>query len=269
MDRRRDPLGAEEKRVLQTLSLLSGKWQPVILLVLGRLDRPGFNEIQRTVPDISGKVLTDTLQTLQEAGLVERTVVGESPLRVEYELTPAGRELDDVFDTLARWGDRHLETVTATVLVVGADNRVNDMYTRWLSDRYAVRQVDDDTRLPNELDDDVDVVLFDQYLSGVDPKLVQRLSPADCWTVLLADERPSFDVLSIPSDGVLCKPLLRSTLLETVDRYLSRDGSTDRRLDGLIEKKRLFERVYDDQELTQDRRYAELQRRIESLVSDG
>ncbi len=268
MNRRQDSLQPSEKQALQALSLLSGKWQPVVLLTLMRLERPGFNDIQTTIPEISGKVLTDTLQGLQEADLVERTVVNESPLRVEYELTPAGRELHDVFELLAQWGDKHLERVTATVLVLGADTRVNEMYSRWLAEQYTVRQVDDETVLAEQFDEDIDLVLFDQYLPGADPTIVHQLAPEDCWTILLTDERPSFDVLSIPSDGVLCKPLVRSTLLDTVERYLSRDHQTNRQLEGLIEKKRLFERIYDRQELEGNPQYTELTQLITSSATD-
>ena len=268
MDSRQTHLLPDEKQALHALSLLSGKWQPVVLLTLTRLDRPGFSEIKATIPDISGKALTDTLQTLQDTELVERTVINEAPLRVEYELTPAGRELNDIFDLLAQWGDRHLDTTSSTILVAGAYRRVNDMYTRWLSEHYTVRQVDDGTKLTDVLDDDIDLILFDPHLPGIDPELVQQLSPTDCWTVLLADERPSFDVLAIPCDGIVCKPLVRSRLLDTVERHLSRDLVVDRTLDGLLEKKRLFERVYDPKELTQEQRYDELRRRIDELVTD-
>jgi len=56
------------------------------------------------IPDISGKVLSETLETLVEADLIERTVISESPLRVEYGLTSAGKEMEPIFAALSEWG---------------------------------------------------------------------------------------------------------------------------------------------------------------------
>jgi len=264
MDRLYEYLQPDEKKSLRSLSMLAGKWQPVILIVLTRIEKPGFTDIEAAVPDISGKVLTETLQTLQERELVERTVVNESPLRVEYELTPAGSELTELFDPLAAWGDRHLETVTSTVLVAGTDDRVTEMYARWLAEQYTVRTVCNGRQLRENLDE-VDLVLFDQHLPEIDPGLVHSIVPSDCWTILLTDEQPPFRVLDIPCDTILCKPLVRSTLLERVDRQLSREQTTDRTFEALLRKKQLFERSYDAQALAASDRYTRVKNELAAL----
>ena len=72
------------------LARISDKWS---LLVIYTLDKTGkekmrFKELQREIPDISQKMLTVTLRTLEEDGYLTRTVYPEVPPRVEYKLTP-------------------------------------------------------------------------------------------------------------------------------------------------------------------------------------
>jgi DNA-binding HxlR family transcriptional regulator len=89
-------------------NLLGKKWHPVILSIL--LDRPsGFNRLKDEVEGISSKVLSESLENLQEHGLVEREVVNEQPFRVKYSLTETGRELEPVLDELRRWAEKHLK----------------------------------------------------------------------------------------------------------------------------------------------------------------
>ena len=89
------------------LARISDKWS---LLVLYMLDRPGkgvvrFKQLLRDIPDISQKMLTVTLRTLEEDGYVNRKVYPEVPPRVEYSLTPLGQSLAPVIDALKAWGE--------------------------------------------------------------------------------------------------------------------------------------------------------------------
>jgi DNA-binding HxlR family transcriptional regulator len=63
-----------------------------------------FSELQRLVPDISDKMLTQRLQRLETEGLVTRTVVKDRPAHVVYDLTDAGNSLRPVLDALYQWG---------------------------------------------------------------------------------------------------------------------------------------------------------------------
>jgi DNA-binding HxlR family transcriptional regulator len=74
-----------------------------------------FGELRRSVGNISQKVLTSQLRTMEEAGLVHREVFAEVPPRVEYSLTPLGKSLQPVLDSLRDWGTeykRHLSDGT-------------------------------------------------------------------------------------------------------------------------------------------------------------
>ena len=88
---------------------ISGKWP---LLVLYTLEGAGkasvrFKELQRSIPDISQKMLTATLRTLEEDGYVTRTVYPEVPPRVEYALTPRAHSLLPHIDALVSWAREH------------------------------------------------------------------------------------------------------------------------------------------------------------------
>lgn len=91
--------------IRNVLARISGKWS---LLVLYTLDRNGmspmrFNQLRRAIPDISQKVLTTTLRTLENDGLICRKVFAEVPPRVEYSLTERALTLIPLVDSLINW----------------------------------------------------------------------------------------------------------------------------------------------------------------------
>jgi len=89
-------------------NIIGKKWHPVIISMLLDAER-GFNELKNEVKGISGKVLSENLEELQEKNLVKKNVVSEKPLRVKYSLTSAGRSLKPVLDELNDWAVEHLE----------------------------------------------------------------------------------------------------------------------------------------------------------------
>lgn len=73
-----------------------------------------FNEILAVVPGLSDPVLTQRLRELEAEGLVERRVLPTSPVRVEYELTAAGRDLERVVREIATWSQKWLANASRT-----------------------------------------------------------------------------------------------------------------------------------------------------------
>lgn len=92
-----------------TSQVLSRKWHTAIVRAL--LDRGplGFSELEAGIEDISSKVLSESLDDLVSQGLLDRTTLQESPRRVEYSLTRAGRDLQPVIEAMEAWGREHLE----------------------------------------------------------------------------------------------------------------------------------------------------------------
>lgn len=97
--------------ITATASLVGKKWHPVIIDRLLRSDALGFNELQEEVDGVSSKVLSESLDDLEEKRIVDREVVNEKPVRVRYSLTELGESLEPVVRSLAEWGNEHLEPV--------------------------------------------------------------------------------------------------------------------------------------------------------------
>jgi DNA-binding HxlR family transcriptional regulator len=96
--------------VFQSVEILGGRYKLLVIRALiyaGRALR--FGVLRREVPGVSQKTLTRTLRDLEASGLVTRTIYGEVPPRVEYELTEAGRALMPVFQSMHDWRDAHPE----------------------------------------------------------------------------------------------------------------------------------------------------------------
>jgi DNA-binding HxlR family transcriptional regulator len=94
----------------RAVELVGKRWTGAILYVLLESGRPlRFSEIAHAVPALSDRLLSERMKELEAAGIVERHVTATSPVRVEYELTERGRELDPALGELKRWADRWLD----------------------------------------------------------------------------------------------------------------------------------------------------------------
>lgn len=89
--------------VRNIVSRFSGKWAMLILCVLAENENTRFNAIGKAIPDISPKVLTDTLKNLEADGLIKRKMYAEIPPRVEYSLTDLGKSLMPILEQLISW----------------------------------------------------------------------------------------------------------------------------------------------------------------------
>ena len=95
--------GINKCPLTQSMNVIGGKWKPIIIYNLNRSPKR-FGQLDVTIPGISRKVLTAQLNELVEDGLVNRKAFAESPPRVEYSLTPKGKELLPIFQSIAKWG---------------------------------------------------------------------------------------------------------------------------------------------------------------------
>ena len=90
-----------------TLSLIAGKYKPVILYCLMEYEPVRFNEMQRYLKKVADKTLSQNLKELEADGLIIRTVYPQIPPKVEYSLTERGRSLVKVLDGLCIWGNKN------------------------------------------------------------------------------------------------------------------------------------------------------------------
>ena len=89
--------------VRNVLNRFFGKWSILILSVLSENSATRFSELSRAIPDISSKVLSDTLKSLEADRLISRRLYAEIPPRVEYSLTPLGESLMPILGELIGW----------------------------------------------------------------------------------------------------------------------------------------------------------------------
>ena len=96
--------------VATTVQLIGNKWKLLILRNL--LACPWrFNEMLRSIPGISQKVLTDNLRALENDGIITRTVFPEVPPRVEYALSELGDSMRPIIDAMQAWGVKYQQLV--------------------------------------------------------------------------------------------------------------------------------------------------------------
>ena len=100
--------------VRNVLSRVGDKWSMLILFTLESHPTIRFKELQRNIPDISQKILTATLKTLEADGLIKREVFPEVPPRVEYSLTAKGQSLLPLIDNLLTWASDNMEDIMAS-----------------------------------------------------------------------------------------------------------------------------------------------------------
>ncbi|MCD7107677.1 helix-turn-helix transcriptional regulator [Rhizobium sp. DKSPLA3] len=89
------------------IGLIDGKWKSVILFHLLSGTRR-FNEIRKTIPNVTQRMLTNQLREMEEDGLIARKVYAQVPPKVEYSLSPLGRSMEPVLLALKLWGDANL-----------------------------------------------------------------------------------------------------------------------------------------------------------------
>lgn len=93
--------------VTETMSVIGSKWKPIILWIIHDQTRQ-FGEIQRFIPKITHKVLTQQLRELERDGIVNRRVYPIVPPKVEYSLTEYGSTIIPILKEMEKWGTTHI-----------------------------------------------------------------------------------------------------------------------------------------------------------------
>lgn len=96
--------------VATTVALIGSKWKLLIMRNL-QMRTWRFNELKKDLDGISQKVLTDSLRSMENDGLVVRTVYAEVPPRVEYSLSELGKSMHPIIDVMGEWGRQYQKMV--------------------------------------------------------------------------------------------------------------------------------------------------------------
>jgi len=91
-----------------TVSVIGGRWKPVIIFQLMERDVLRFGELRRRIDGITERMLTNQLRELERDKIVERKVYAEVPPRVEYSLTQYGCTLESILLSMRDWGAEHM-----------------------------------------------------------------------------------------------------------------------------------------------------------------
>jgi DNA-binding HxlR family transcriptional regulator len=102
------PVPALCARFHRASELIGRRWTGAIIFVLLK-SRCRFATLRGAIPDITDRMLSDRLQELEEEGILERTVIPDTPVRVEYALTRKGHALAEAIDAIADWAHKWTE----------------------------------------------------------------------------------------------------------------------------------------------------------------
>lgn len=97
--------------IRDVMSRLGDKWSLLVLVSLQTNGIMRFSDLQRSIGDVSQRMLTVTLRTLETDGIVERKAYAEVPPRVEYSLTDRGRSLMPCLNGLVEWAERNADGI--------------------------------------------------------------------------------------------------------------------------------------------------------------
>ena len=98
----------------KAVELIGRRWSGAVIQLLLR-GPARFAELRHSIPDISDRMLSERLRELEEEGIVARTVIPETPVRVEYSLTAKGRALEPALGAIGKWAERWSDAEPAAV----------------------------------------------------------------------------------------------------------------------------------------------------------
>jgi DNA-binding HxlR family transcriptional regulator len=101
-------------RFHHAIELIGGRWTGALIQLLMR-GPARYGELREAVPEINDRMLSERLRELEAEGIVERIVVPETPVRVEYKLTPKGEALEPALKALSKWAEKYVEPPKAAV----------------------------------------------------------------------------------------------------------------------------------------------------------
>lgn len=90
--------------------IIGRRWTGAIIYVLLQSSPSRFAAIRAAIPGITDRMLSERLRELEHEGIVERTVIPETPVRVEYAVTRKGRALASTIDAISQWAERWVDT---------------------------------------------------------------------------------------------------------------------------------------------------------------
>lgn len=106
-----NPTDLKEIGLMHCIDSIGGKWKPMLLFYIAKgVNR--FNKLFTAIDGINRQMLSKQLKELEKSGLLERTLFPEIPPRVEYTLTPLGKSLLPIVQSMSKWGQKQQQGTT-------------------------------------------------------------------------------------------------------------------------------------------------------------
>jgi DNA-binding response OmpR family regulator len=165
-------------------------------------------------------------------------------------------------------------TDEATVLVVDDERDIADLYSAWLEESYTVRTAYGASEALDHADEDVDVVLLDRQMPEMTgDEVLDRVRERglDCRVVMVTAVDPDFDIVDMPFDDYLTKPVMLEELRDAVERMRTREDYDEQMQDffALSAKKATLEAQKDPVELRNNEEYERLDERVDELRQEA
>ena len=120
-------MSSTDCKVETVLEILVGKWKPIVLFHLFSNGTMRFSELQKAIPDITKKMLTQQLRELEYHDIVHREIYHQIPPKVEYSITEYGKGMATVLQAMNDWGMAHLNHLNE---LYGEDKSVESFESR-------------------------------------------------------------------------------------------------------------------------------------------
>ncbi|WP_394339047.1 response regulator transcription factor [Halosimplex salinum] len=161
-----------------------------------------------------------------------------------------------------------------TILVVDDERDIADLYSTWMDEEYDVRTAYGAQEALEKADETVDVVFLDRQMpemNGDEVLETLRERSLDCRVVMVTAVDPDFDIVDMPFDDYLTKPVMLEDLYEAVDRMLNRENYDERMQEffSLAAKKATLEAEKDYVELQGNEEYERLESEVEELREEA
>jgi DNA-binding HxlR family transcriptional regulator len=112
IDRKAELVLNANSEARQTLKVIANRWVSIILCALGNGNKR-YSELDDVIEGLSQRMLTRTLKDLERNGIIERVVLSQHPVKVEYALTSLGKTLYEPLHALCAWAETHMTEVKA------------------------------------------------------------------------------------------------------------------------------------------------------------
>lgn len=204
--------------------IFSRKWTPVVLYTIDRHSRCAYTEIGSSVDGISDKMLSSSLNHLQDLGLLARS--RQEGRGVIYRTTPDGETLCHVFDAAIGWQLRRTREETR-VLVVEDEPMAADVLVQYLQDSYQVTHAPSGRDAVESLSSATDIVVLDRRLdelTGDEVATRIRSEVESCLILVVSAVRPGEELADLPVDDYVQKPVEEDELVRRLETLRTRLG---------------------------------------------